>query len=357
MTALNRVLLTVSGTIPTDLDDQIAKGRRPRPDYHAMAEAMDARLIDRDSARRASGRFGSIVERLAGPDLLLAWACFRQRRDYQLVFTDGEQVGLPFAALCRLFGRRGVRHFMIVHVLTVRKKRWFYRVGRVGPMIDRMFVYASRQRDLIADEFGYPRDRIVLTPFMVDCSFWDPANVVAAPRPMICSAGLEFRDYPTLIEAVRTSDVEVVLAAASPWSKRPDNTTDVDVPDNVTVGRLGFVELRELYAAARLVVVPLQQSDFQAGITTILEAMAMGKPIVCTRTRGQTDTIIDRETGRYVPPADVAALRSTIMELLGDAEQADRLGVAARVWTIDHADLGEYARRLAVEVTSELGPS
>lgn len=352
-----RVLLTVSGTIPADLDDQIIRGQRPRPDYHAMAEAMGADLIDHEAARRLTGRFGAVLERLLGPDVLLALASFRRRRSYRLVFTDGEQVGLPFAALCRLFGRRGVRHLMVVHILTVRKKRWFYRAFRVGPFVDRMFVYAHRQRDLIADELGYPRDRIVLTPFAVDCAFWDPEKHAGEPRSMICSAGLEFRDYPTLIDAMRGSDVEVVLAAASPWSKRRDNTGDVDVPDNVTVGRLGFVELRELYSSASLVVVPLEQSDFQAGITTILEAMAMARPIVCTRTRGQTDTIVESETGRYVPPADRLALRSVIDELLADPEQAARLGAAARSWAIHHADVEVYARRLADAVGDELAPA
>jgi glycosyltransferase involved in cell wall biosynthesis len=349
-----RVLVTVSGTIPPGLDDELARGERPRPDYHAMAETMCADLIDHVAAREASGRLGWALEGLFGPNILLAWACFRVRRDYELIFTDGEQVGLPFAALCRLFGRRGVRHFMIVHILTVRKKRWVYRALRLGPLLDRLFVYASRQRDLIAEELGYPRDRIVLTTFAVDCSFWDPARITAAPRSMICSAGLEFRDYPTLIEAMLGSEVEVVLAAASPWSKRRDRSGDVERPENVTVGRLGFVELRQVYADARVVVVPLLQSDFQAGITTILEAMAMAKPIVCTRTLGQTDTIVDPETGRYVQPGDAVALRSVIDELIGDPEQAGRLGAAARSWAVEHADIGFYARRLADEVDAEL---
>ena len=332
-----RALVTVSGTIPADLDDQIARGERPRPDYHVMAATMGANLIDHAGARRATGRSGRVLERLLGPNALLAWACFRLRREYLLVFTDGEQVGLPFAALCRLFGRGGVRHFMIVHILSVPKKRILFRSLRLAPLIDRMFVYASRQRDLIVDQLGYPPDRIVRTPFAVDCDFWEPGRVGVVLRSMICSAGLEFRDYPTLIEAMRRSDVEVVLAAASPWSKRRDNSSDVEIPANVTVGRLGFVELRDLYAAARVVAVPLQESDFQAGITTILEAMSMAKPIVCTRTRGQTDTIVDGVTGRYVPPGDAVALRAVVDELLGDHDLATRLGAST-------ASVGRRAR-------------
>ena len=342
-----RVLLTVSGTIPPDLDEQIARGDRPRPDYIVMAETFGADLIDHVTARVASGRLGRVIERLAGPNVLLAWSCFRRRRRYQVVFTDGEQVGMPYAAMTRLVGRGGTRHVMIVHILTVRKKMALMRALRLSSRIDRMVVYSSRQRDLIAAALSYSSDRIVLSPFMVDTAFFSPDAVEAARRRMICSAGLEFRDYPTMIEAVRGLDVEVVLAAASPWSKRRDVSGDVDIPANVTVERLGFADLRALYASAEIVVVPLVDSDFQAGITTILEAMAMGKAVICTRTRGQLDVIVDGTTGVYVQPGDAAALRTAIERLLADPDLAVRLGRAARAWVLAEADVETYADRMS----------
>jgi glycosyltransferase involved in cell wall biosynthesis len=350
----NRVLLTVSGTIPADLDAQIAAGTRPRPDYHAMAEAMGADLIDHAEAHAAAGRVARLMGRLIGANVLLAWACFRRRKRYDLIFTDGEQIGLPLAAMCRVGGRRGVRHFMIVHILTVRKKRLLYRALRLGPLIDRLFVYASRQRELIHEELGYPLDQIVLTTFAVDCQFWSMDRITPEPRRLIASAGLEFRDYPTLVEAVRGLDVDVVLAAASPWSKRRDNSGDVGVPANVTVGRLDFVALRQLYADATVVAVPLIETDFQAGITTILEAMSMAAAIVCTRTRGQTDTLVDGESAVMVAPGDAGEMRKALDVLLDDPVRRAELGQAARAWVIANADVHAYARRLAAEVDAAL---
>ena len=145
---------------------------------------------------------------------------------------------------------------------------------------------------------------------------------------MICAVGQELRDYPTLADAVRGLDVDVVIAAASPWSKRADTSSGLDVPPNVTVSGFNLFDLRQLYADAAFVVVPLQETDFQAGITTILEGMAMGRAVVCTRTTGQIDTIVDGETGIYVPPADEQALRSAIERLLADPDEAARLGAA-----------------------------
>ena len=91
---------------------------------------------------------------------------------------------------------------------------------------------------------------------------------------------------------------------------------------------------------------PLIDVEFQAGVTTILEAMSMGKPVVCSKTRGQTDVLRDDETGVYVPPGDAPALREAITRLLDDPERAARLGSAARDWVVEHADIERYADRL-----------
>lgn len=343
-----RVLLTVSGSIDPDRRGQVARGERPRADYFEMADSWGADLLDHAEARRSTNRLGRLIARLAGANALLAYECFRRRRNYDAIVTDGEQVGLPYAALGRLAGRRRPAHLMIVHVLSAPKKVLLYRSLRLGACIDTMFVYCSWQQLYIAERLRYPSERVILTPFMVDTRFFAPGQVTVSPteRPMICSAGLEFRDYPTLIEAARGLDVRVVLAAASPWSKRQDSSAQTLLPDNVEVRRFALDELRQLYGDAAVVVVPLYEVDFQAGITTILEAMAMGKAVICTRTPGQTDTIVDGVTGRYVPPGDPRSLRQAIEDLLADPDTAARLGEAARSWVVEHADIDVYVERL-----------
>ena len=114
---------------------------------------------------------------------------------------------------------------------------------------------------------------------------------------MICAVGQELRDYPTLVEAVagprrrRRGRRRQPVVEASRHVGRPRH------PRQREVAGFNLFDLRQLYADASFVVVPLQETDFQAGITTILEAMSMGKAVVCTRTTGQTDTIVDGETG------------------------------------------------------------
>jgi glycosyltransferase involved in cell wall biosynthesis len=341
------VLLTVSGSIPADLDEEVAAGLRPRTDYRVMEERIPADVVDVDQALGEHGRVGWLLHRLGGAGLLLGWHAFRRRRSYDVVLTDGEQVGIPFALLTRCFGRGGGRHVMIAHLLSAPKKAKLIRWTGIASQVDRYIVYCSRQADFVREGLGVAPERVVLTPFMVDTEFFAPDAADVPRRRMICSAGLERRDYATLLDAVDGLDVEVMITATSLWSKRRDTSTQRSLPPNVTVQKLGMSDFRAMYAACAFVVMPLVEVDFQAGITTILEAMSMGRAVICSRVAGQTDTVVEGETGRYVTPRDPAELRQAIVELLDDEAEADRMGSNARRWAIAEADVVDYADRLA----------
>ncbi|MFZ5918252.1 MAG: glycosyltransferase family 4 protein [Chloroflexota bacterium] len=346
-----RNLLLVSGAIDPQRAAQIEAGERPRADYFEIAREIQADILDYGQMRRTQGVVGRLLDRLSA-NLALAWAAWQRRRRYRLILSDGEQVGIPLAVLTR-FSRRRPKHIMIVHILSVGKKIRFFDLFRIQNQIDRYVVYSTWQKRFIQERLGIPPERVVWSPFQADGEFFKPLPDIA-PRRMIAGAGLEFRDYPTLLEAVRGLDVEVVLAAASPWSKRADTTADQNIPPNVTVQRFDLFELRRVYAEAMFVVVPLYEVNFQAGVTTILEAMAMGKAVVVSRTPGQTDVIVQGETGLYVPPADPAAMRETIRHLLDHPEEARRMGANARRALEEKFSLDVYVRGLG-KLAREVG--
>lgn len=358
-------LLTVSGTIPETLTADLKQRHRPLPDYVAMATTFPADLIDYAMARPVAGRLGRLLEALAGPNLMLAWACFRLRHHYHVLFTDGEQVGLPLAAFLKFLGRNRdrPRHLMITHLISVPKKQVLLDRLHLQTHIDRFLVYASWQKHFIERRWQLPPERVNFTPFMVDGAFFTPAatekgdplpeSIRDLQPPLISAVGLEFRDYPTLLEAARGLDLQVVIAAASPWSRREDTTAGHEIPDNVLVRRFSQHDLRRLYQISEFVVMPLYNVNFQAGVTAILEAMAMGKAVICSRTPGQTDILVDGQTGLYVPPEDPDALRRAIRFLHQNPDEAARMGAAARRQVEAELDLRHYARRLAQIVQEE----
>jgi glycosyltransferase involved in cell wall biosynthesis len=335
-------------------------------DYVAMSRAFDADLIDYQQAAAQAGWFGRLLGKIGGNNLLLAWVCFLLRKEYRLIFTDGEQVGIPLAFLLKFFGfGRRPAHLMIVHILSVGKKMKFFDWFGIQSHVDLFLCYSTWQVDFIRKRWRVPVERAVFTPFMVDHRFFAPEQVdltldaavlpenlrdLPGKRPYICSVGLEFRDYPTLMAAVEGLEIHVVIAAGSPWSKREDSTQKAEVPDNVTVRRFTQAELRYLYLAAEFVVMPLYDVEFQAGVTAILEGMAMGKAILCSRTPGQTDVIVEGVHGRYVPPGYPAALRVVIEEMLADPEGNAEMGRNGRRRIVEEMSLDCYVDGLHAHV-------
>jgi glycosyltransferase involved in cell wall biosynthesis len=65
--------------------------------------------------------------------------------------------------------------------------------------------------------------------------------------------------------------------------------------------------------------------------TTVLEAMATGRPVVTTTTGGIVDIIVDGESGLLVPPGDEDKLAEAMGRLVNDADLRARLAAGARV--------------------------
>ncbi len=62
--------------------------------------------------------------------------------------------------------------------------------------------------------------------------------------------------------------------------------------------------------------------------TSLLDAMACGKPVVATNAGGMPEVVRDGETGILVPPRDDRALAQAIIRLLKDESLRQRMGAA-----------------------------
>lgn len=82
------------------------------------------------------------------------------------------------------------------------------------------------------------------------------------------------------------------------------------------------------YAAMDIFVLPSAQPEPFGGV--VMEAMAMGLPVIATNIGGSLDQVVDGATGFLIPPADVEALADKIQLLAGDAELREQFGAAGR---------------------------
>jgi glycosyltransferase involved in cell wall biosynthesis len=343
---------------PAELAARAEKGDLPRTPYVELARVLDADVIDNEFLAREAHRLSRRVGRTFGVVEGQVLEAFLRRERYRHIVAFADRIGLELAMLLKL--TRSRRDLVLIsNWLMGESKRAFFDRGRVQSHLGTIIGFGSVQLDLTAQRYGFPRERMHLALQPVDERFWQPADEPAEPD-LICSVGCVsgFRDYRTLIAAARDLPVRVELAVGSlilSASHRRERAqlfqTTIppdELPENVEYKLdLPLLELRDLYARSRFVVMPLEDVDFDAGVTSITEAMAMGKAVIVTRNRGQVDVIRDGVEGIYVPPRDPRALREAIQHLLDSPEEAARMGAAGRDAVLQRHTLDGYVERVS----------
>ncbi len=88
--------------------------------------------------------------------------------------------------------------------------------------------------------------------------------------------------------------------------------------------------------------------------TVIIEAMALGRPVVAARDGGVPEMVVEGETGLMVPPRDAGALASAVTAVLSDPALAERMGEAGQRRAAGLFELGANTRRLEEELLAVL---
>lgn len=313
-------------------------------------DAIGALSVDDDLLATLPGRRGRLLRALP---FLLAQAIetFSRRNDVDAVFCWGEIPSIV-TALALSFSRRPM---LIALLMWPSKPKKAVPLRLVGRRIDLWLVPSPLQTRFVRERMRVSPERLVDIRWPIDTRYWHP---MTDPQDMICAVGQEMRDYPTFIEAIRPLGIAChVAVGASVFAETSQNWyADLreNLPPGVTVGPKSYQQLRELYARARFVVVPLKPSDNDSGITAILEAMSMGRAVIVTETPGQTGTLIDGVNCVRVPAHDELALRDAVTKLWEDPDLCTRLGAAGRelveaaydqrVWTKTIVDAIEARR-------------
>lgn len=335
--SIPRTLMLVSDRADAAVRTEVASDRRPRPEYLQLESAHNVELLDWSRF----GRSGS--KRTPQLSLRHVAAALPRIAQQDVVFSDGEHLGIPMAMAMRALGRTKP-HVVLCHHLSTRRKKVFFSRLKAHEGISRLLFHASDQLDQ-ARAYGIPDSKLALVPYFADAAFWRPLPL--PEEKLVASAGREHRDYGCLAQALGGASVEVFVAAASAHSPSARWSVPESWPANFRAGAFGFEELRQLYARAAVVVIPLLPTDFQAGVTTLLEAMAMGKAVVVTANRAHRELVEDGVDAVLVNPGDPSAIRGAVERLLADPLERHRLGEAARARVLHEFDLEAYCDRLA----------
>jgi glycosyltransferase involved in cell wall biosynthesis len=326
-----RPLILLSAHSPVRRDRE----ERPRTDFEVLAARIQGRISCPGPGVRP-------LAALEGRLRVGVSQAVRARRTGASVYVSlSERVGIPLALL-----RPDRPHLMIAHLLTSGQKQAVARRTGCLRRTDLTLVFSKAQERYLREQMGLDARRARFIWDKVDHRFYTPPD--APPRDgYVLSVGREQRDYHTLVEALRPLGLPTVIVPGSPWSHH--ERTPLDVPDHVQVrAGLSYPELRRLYQGARVVAVPVQPgTSYAAGVNSVLEGMASGRPVLASDTPGLSGYVEDGVDGRRVPAGDPAALREMIEELWEDRSGAERLGAAGRRTVVQGRTVEHFVERVA----------
>ncbi len=326
-----------------------AEALSPRQDFDLLARALGAETLSFSDIRKSTP-FTRMLGGLFGPSAALAWLAFWRRGAFY--FVTAENTALPLALLLTV--RPRVVLACIGHRVTTPLKRFLMRRLRLARRFAVLFCYSRRQEHSARDEFGLSGARAQRIAFQVDELFFSPADPPCAGHGVV-SVGRELRDYPTLFKALEGTGIPVTVVASSPWSKRRDRTADCRVPANVTLRQgISSEALRDLYRQAAVVVVPLMNVDWPAGVTSLFEAQACGRPVVVSASDGIQDSF-DPGAALTVPCGDARALREAVLHLLDDPAAAGALGRAGYASVVRERTLDQFVARITAACEAACG--
>jgi colanic acid/amylovoran biosynthesis glycosyltransferase len=200
--------------------------------------------------------------------------------------------------------------------------------------------------------------RVAVVPNSVDLSRLGPPRRGAGEPGLVLAVArlVEKKGLHDLVEAcgllrsrAATAGVQLEVVGAGPLRRALREAAERFGVNARFLGALPQEEVLERYRRASIYCLPcvVAGSGDRDGLpTSVLEAMALGVPVVTTAVSGLPEAVIDGDTGLVVPEHDPEALAAALERLLTDPELSARIAARARRHVEERFALERSAARL-----------
>lgn len=224
---------------------------------------------------------------------------------------------------------RCVKDSAVVSGLVLMETLVHRSLGLYRDTLDRLIAPSRFYRDKLV-AWGWDADRIAHIPNCIDASAYAPA---AGEGGYFVYAGrlAPEKGLATLLRAAALARQKLVLAGSGPEEERLRRLAEQFGADVVFAGHLDKPALQRLIGEALALVLPSEW--YENAPISLLEAYALGRPVIGARIGGIPELIAEGETGLLVESGNAAALAEAMAALAALSPTARiRMGAHGRDW-------------------------
>jgi glycosyltransferase involved in cell wall biosynthesis len=207
--------------------------------------------------------------------------------------------------------------------LNVLEMYLHHKLLHIYELVD-VFISPSQFLKEKLKEMGF-NGRTVYLPNFVDIDAFVPFYVCKEKAIYYAGRLSEEKGLFTLVEAVKGLDVKLIIIGDGPLrgeleKRKNDNT--------YFTGYMPQQELKKVAGDCMAMVIPSEW--YENNPRSILEAFAIGKPVIGARIGGITELVIDNVTGYTFEPGNAEDLREEIKFIIANSLKAVEMGKNAR---------------------------
>ena len=229
---------------------------------------------------------------------------------------------------------------------------------------DRVLCFSEATKNHLQNDFGIARSKLDVLPWCIDIEYEklrkENIDYDLSSSQYILSSGRTFRDYETLLSAFEQIEYPLRILGCSPVAGEKDVRslfTDISqVPANISfVDRFiptpeAIDEIKKAYAVAIPLKITPNEPGNTFGVTSLFEAMALGKAVIITR-NNYLGIDVEREgIGLVVEPGDVDGWREAITFLLKNPQRAQEMGRKGRYLIETKYNLEVFGKALTQQI-------
>jgi glycosyltransferase involved in cell wall biosynthesis len=199
---------------------------------------------------------------------------------------------------------------------------------------------------------GYPEHKIVTHRNGIDLAYFRRGEQRRESLVLFVGRFVEKKGCEYLVRALarlraQGHPARGVLVGDGPLRPTLERLAGESGADVTFTGFLPLPEVRDWLAKAHVVAVPsvtASNGDSEGLPTVILEAQAMGTPVVATRHAGNAEGVLEGRSALIVAERDVGGLAESVRYFLEDAGAVESFGKAGRAFVESQFDIAIQAR-------------